>query len=386
MSSVRTALRDRVQRFVIALILSCTCFAGADVAGAQAELVHNDLSSVERAKVLRVKESETRVIPGTETAHLYQTLEAELLTGSKAGERIVVANDFLELEAGDRFFVIHYTDVDGTETYSVQDVDRRGALAILLVLFVGMIVVFGGWYGVRALASLAVSLYVLAYVLVPGLVAGWPPLATSFVVAASILAGAIYLTHGFNRESTIAFLGTLAAVGATLLFAAWSVSFTALSGFSADESVYLNFNTRGTLDLVALLVGGIVIGAIGVLDDVAITQVAVVRELLASAGHEGKKRIFLRALRVGREHVGAVVNTLALAYVGTSLPLVLLMHLYPATDSALLNMEVFAVEIVRTIAGSFGIVLAVPLVTVLAVRFLRHTDDLPAGPRVVHCG
>lgn len=351
---------------------------------AQTETVHDDLSGVERAKVVRVMESETRLIPGTETPHRYQTLEAELLTGTKAGERVVVANDFLELEPNDRFYVIHYTDVDGTETYSVQDVDRRGALVLLLVLFVCMIVAFGGWYGVRALVSLAASLFVLAYVLVPGLVAGWPPLATSFAVAGAVLGGAIFMTHGFNRESVIAFSGTLAAVGATLLFAAWSVSFAALSGFSADESVYLNFNTRGALDLVALLVGGIVIGAIGVLDDVAITQVSVVRELLASAGHEGRAHVFVRALRVGREHVGAVVNTLALAYVGTSLPLVLLMHLYPATDSALFNMEVFAVEIVRTIAGSFGIVLAVPLVTLLAVRFLRPQEHLSVGSRVVH--
>jgi uncharacterized membrane protein len=149
------------------------------------------------------------------------------------------------------------------------------------------------------------------------------------------------------------------------------VSWSRLSGFSAQESVYLNFNTGGTINLIGLLIGGIVIGVLGVLDDIAITQVAIVRELLASNERMRKREVFVRAMRVGREHVGAVVNTLALAYVGVSLPLLLLMYLGQSGPSAIYNMEVVAVEIVRIVVGSIGIILAVPIVTALAVRFLH---------------
>jgi uncharacterized membrane protein len=277
----------------------------------------------------------------------------------------------LKLSPGDRFFAIRYEEVGGEVTYSVQDVDRRGPLTLLILFFVGTIVVFGGWYGLRALGALALSLFVLAFVLVPGLLAGWNPLVACFSVSALVLGGAIFLTHGMNRESCIAYAGTLLAVFGTLLLARFAVSWGSLSGFSAEESVYLNFNSRGTLDLVGLLIGSIVIGTLGVLDDIAITQVAVVRELRASAPDLSRAELFVRAMRVGREHVGAVVNTLALAYVGASLPLVLLMHTSPISGTALFNMELVATELVRTIVGSFGIVLTVPIVTYLAVRFVR---------------
>ncbi len=371
--------------YTIALVTYCFSVFLCSFNTMYAQSPHEDVSSVERAKVLRVLESDMRLIPGTETEHIFQTVEAKILSGSEEGRVVRVQNDFLRLEKGDRFFTIRYVDVEGTETYSVQDVDRRGALILLLMFFVLAIVAFGGWYGVRALVSLVASFFVLIYVLMPGLLAGWPPLLTAFCVAGAVLGGALFITHGLNRESLVAFLGTLLAVGVTLLFATWSVSFTTLSGFAGDESVYLNFNTRGTLDLVALLVGGIVIGAIGVLDDVAITQVSVVRELFRAMPTATRTHIFTRAMRVGREHVGAVVNTLALAYVGASLPLVLLMQVSPMSATALFNMELFATEIVRTVVGSFGIVLAVPCVTLLAVRYLKPlSDELPSSKSMTH--
>ena len=355
-----------------ALLYVCV-FIWALVPSAPVFAQHDDVQEVLRAEVVRVIDSETQLIPGTDTVHVYQTVEATLLEGKNVGAVITVENDFLELEVGDRFFATYYVYLDGTEQYSVQDIDRRGKLVTLLLVFAGAIILFGGWYGVRALVSLVASLFVLAYILVPGLVEGWNPLLSSFIVASAILGGALFITHGINKESLVAFAGTAIAVACTLIAATFSVSWADLSGFAAEESVSLNFGTRGSLDLAALLIGGIVIGALGVLDDIAITQVAVVRELFASNRDATRKHVFLRAMRVGREHVGAVVNTLALAYVGVSLPLVLVMHLSPASTSLLFNMEIVATEIVRTVVGSIGIILTVPLVTMLAVRFLSAT-------------
>jgi uncharacterized membrane protein len=366
---------DRISKTVGLLLCAVFLFSGPSAVFAQP--VHDDVSSVVRAKVINVSESETRLIPGTDTEHTYQNIDAEILEGPKTGTVVQVENDFLELKQGDHFFLIEYTYLDGHETYSVQDIDRRAKLAWLFLLFVIAVVTFGGWYGVRALFSLGASLFVIFYLLVPGLLGGWDPLLASFLVAGAVLAGVIFITHGPNKESLIAFGGTMIAVAATLLIAAWSVSWVGLSGFTSGESVTLNFNTRGGLDLVALLIGGIIIGAIGVLDDIAITQVAVVRELLQQNSAESRRDIFLRGMRVGREHVGAVVNTLALAYVGVSLPLVLVMYLMlehtGVSGSMVLNMETFATEMVRTVVGSIGIVLAVPIVTFFAARFLPRS-------------
>jgi len=354
------------------LVLAFVVITALDALSVQAQ-VHDDVSDVIRARVTDVYETEMRVIPGTDTEHTFQTVEAQLLEGGRTGDRVTVQNDFLELEVGDRFFAIHYVMVDGTEVFSVQDVDRRGPLALLVLFFVAVVVVFGGWYGARALLSLIGSLIVIGYILVPGLLGGWNPLVASFVVAGLILAGALSITHGFNRESAIAIGGTLVAVAATLLLAAWSVDWLSLSGFAGSESVSLNYSTSGALDLAALLIGGIVIGAIGVLDDIAITQVAIVRELYASSSTMSAREVFVRAMQVGREHVGAVVNTLALAYVGVALPLVLFMAITPVRTSMVLNLELFATEIARIVVGSIGIVLTVPLVTYFAVRFLPRT-------------
>lgn len=334
-----------------------------------------------RAEVVRVGTSETRDVPGTDVRHEYQTLEARILEGMDTGRVVTIENDFLALQPGDTFFVIRYVNDVGGLTYTIQDVDRRGALVTLLVLFAGLVVLFGGWYGVRSLMALMGSFLVLLYVLVPGILAGWHPLVATFVIATGLLVGAITLTHGVNRESLIAIAGTVGAIFVTVWVAAWSVDFAHLSGFSAEESVFLNVATRGSLDLVGLLIGGIIIGTIGVLDDIAITQVSVVRELIAANRTYTRRDVFLRAMRVGREHVGAVVNTLALAYMGVSLPLVLLMYTAPMAGASQYNMEVFATEIVRTVVGSVGIVLAVPFVTLLAVRFLHNrpssVSDMP---------
>lgn len=157
-----------------------------------------------------------------------------------------------------------------------------------------------------------------------------------------------------------------------------------LSGFGSDEAVYLNFNTHGSLDFAGLLLGGIIIGTLGVLDDIAITQTAVVRELLHTDGNLTKKDIYRKALNVGREHVGALVNTLALAYTGASLPLVLLLSQSTMPALFLINSEVFATEIIRTVVGSIGLIMTVPITTALAVLYLSKSDPIKHSGHAHH--
>lgn len=339
------------------------------------ELVNEDHGTY-RAIVREVVSQEMREIPGTETKHLYQDIRAEILEGPQKGEIVTIENDYLELQEGDRFYVNHTIFHDGTETYGVIGIDRLSSLWWLVGFFVLAVVLFGGWQGVRSLIALGGSFLAIFYVLMPGLLHGWPPLLISFFVAAVVLCAAIFFTHGFNRESVIAFSGTMLAVLATGIFAIIAVHATKLSGFAAEESVYLNFNTKGSLDFVGLLLGAIVIGVLGVLDDIAITQAAVVSELYSARPGMSKFEAYRRAIRVGREHVGALVNTLVLAYTGASLPLLLLFYTSPAEPSSIINMEIVATEIVRAVVGSVGLILTVPLTTLLAVWFLQgHVHD-----------
>ncbi len=333
--------------------------------------VYEDYKATYRSRVVEIVSQEERNIPGTDASSVFQTIKAEILNGDRKGDIVTIENDYLELEIGDTFYFNYLVDVNGVERFGILNIDRRGSLSFLLFIFIGAVIVFGGKQGLRALIGLLGSFLAIFYILIPGLLSGWNPIFLSALVSGGVLFLAIFFTHGFNRESLVAYVGTMCAVFLTSIFALYAVSSTDLSGFGSDESVYLNFNTKGSLDFVSLLLGGIIIGVLGVLDDIAVTQAAVVSELYNTNRSLTKKEAYTRALRVGREHVSALVNTLILAYTGTALPLLLYFSTTSSTFSAVVNMELVATEIVRAIVGSLGLILTVPIVTGIAVHYLR---------------
>lgn len=359
-----TTTKSKLILFALALASLLPTFVSA-------QELHDDYQGTYRGKVLEVLDEKMREIPGTNTEHLFQTIKAEVLDGPKTGEIITIENDYLELDKGDKFYFNYNIDIDGVKSYGIINIDRRDSLFILVALFILTVIVFGGKQGVRSLLALVGSFFAIFYILLPGLLHGWNPLLASFLVASGILFVAIFFTHGFNRESAVAYGGTMVAVLITGILAILAVNGTDLSGFASDESIYLNFNTRGSIDFTSLLLGAIIIGVLGVLDDIAITQAAVVTELYSSNPNMSRREVYTRAIRVGREHVSALVNTLVLAYTGASLPLLLYFYLSPASFGATVNSEIFATEIVRTIVGSIGLILTVPIVTLLAVFYLK---------------
>jgi len=360
---------NRLSKITLGILLAVCLFS--PLQSSAQELIQDKVEIV-RARVVEVVSQEKKEVPGTDVQSVYQTIKAEILEGDKKGQTITIENDFLVLKKGDKFFLRHSIDgLDGREMYAVRDIDRRGTILGFIILFMVVVIIFSGKQGLRSILSLAGSFFVILYVLVPSLLKGYPPIPTSIAIAAVILFLAIFLTHGFNRESTVAFTGTVLAVILTGILAYMGVTLAHLSGFASDEAVYLNFNTRGMLDFAGLLLGGIMIGVLGVLDDIAITQAAVVSELYNSASHLSKKEIYNKALRVGKEHVGALVNTLALAYTGASLPLLLLFSASDSSMASIINQEIFATEIIRTVVGSIGLILTVPITTFLAVYMLK---------------
>jgi uncharacterized membrane protein len=364
-------------RYLISTFILLGIFTGGSVVSAQE--VHQELQETVKAKVLEVVEQSDRQITGTDATTTVQTLRIELLAGAKAGQVMSLDNDIMVLEVGDVIFVNRLVAIDETEYLTFKDVERRPQLFWMGLLMVVLVVVFSGWQGMRALLSLALSILAIIFLLVPALLAGYEPALASLVIAGVILASSLFLTHGIKPRVVIAFVGTFSAVGVTCLLAWLSVDWLRLTGFGSDASVYLNFSTGGTLDIAGLLLGSIIIGLLGVLDDVSITQASVVQELRAANVGLGSFELYKRAINVGRDHVGSLVNTLALAYLGTALPLVMFYTRAQADFWQSVNQEVIAAEILRIIIGSIGLILAVPFTTAVAAwyfgsREVKETD------------
>ena len=338
---------------------------------------------LEKAKVLAASPTETLLIEGSGIERKSQTLTIEVLEGRDKGKVVTFQNDFTQLEEGEVFYVRHTAGGEDPEMWSVSDPYRLDWLIGVAVAFLVILLLFGGIQGVRGLASLIGSLFLIFYLLLPGIYSGLSPILVSIGVSSLIIIAGSYITHGFNRTTTTAMLGMLATVVVTGLATYVVLHGADLSGFTSEDNVYLNFNTDGRINMISLLFGGIMIGLLGVLYDVAIGQAIAVEELLAAAAHYSKKQVFTRAMRIGREHIGALVNTLAIAYVGASLPLLLLLKEGVASTSVgyILNSETFATEIIRILMGSMGIVLAVPITSLLATYALygrpsRATESL----------
>ena len=344
------------------------------------ELVQDQIS-VMRAKVVEVVNQAEKILPWNETKIQSQTLKVEILEGDEKGQEIIFDNDYVMLKAGDSFYLSRSTQFEGKEIYSVHDPDRAPMLFLFAIIFIILVLVFGGIQGFRGLLSLAGSLLVILFVLLPAIMKGFSPLLVSIGVSSIIIIFGSYITHGFNKTTSSAVFGMIATVIITGVMAYFAVYSSYLTGVVDDEAAYLNFNTVGGIDLVGLLMGAIMIGLLGVLYDVAIGQSISVEELHTIAPHVGRWEIYKRAIRIGREHIGALVNTLAIAYVGASLPLLLLF--YSSADAnflMIINREVFATEIIRILIGSIGLVLAVPITTLLAVLMLIKKEErqLPA--------
>jgi uncharacterized membrane protein len=326
------------------------------------------------AKVVEILDDTERELPGLSTTIRIQTLRAEILAGERIGATVLFDNEFAPVAVGDRVFVNRLVTIQGVEYFVIKDVDRRTELLVLGFMFVLLVLSFAGWQGIRALGSLAVSIGAIIFLLLPALLAGYNPALASLVIAGVILALVLYGTHGFNPISTISFLGTFAAVMITCGVAYFFVGAMRFTGVSSDEAVFLNFATGGSLDFAGLLLGSIIIGALGVLDDISITQASVVRELKAVNPTLTAFQLYQSAIKVGRDHVGSLVNTLALAYVGASLPLMLLLYRAETSISLTLNQELVAVEIARIIIGSIGIILAVPMTTALGAWYYAKRE------------
>ena len=274
-------------------------------------------------------------------------------------------------DVGDRITVARVQG-EGAPRYAYFDRDRSSALIVLGLVFALAVVALGRVRGLMALLGLIASGLVIVRFILPAVLSGESPVAVAIVGCSSIAFLALYLAHGFGSLTTVALLGTLASLVITLILSELFTSLADFTGFSGEESFLLNLGA-GQVDLRGLVLAGVIIGALGAIDDMTVTQASTVWELQGANPAMTPRKLFGAAMRVGRDHVASTVNTLFLAYAGASLPLLLLFVLTDRSFASVANGEVVAIEIVRTLVGSIGLVASVPITTTLAVLALGRT-------------
>jgi len=281
-------------------------------------------------------------------------------------------------KVGDKVLVQRSIDMDGNEKFYVTDFVRREYLYLLGFIFSLIIVLIGKKKGIKSLLGLVVSFFIIIKFILPKILSGSNPLYVGLIGAFLILTLMIYLTEGWKQKSHLSVLSVLISLSITLIFSIVFTKLTRLSGMAQDEAVFLIGLTKNAIDFQGLLLTGMLIGAIGVLDDVIVSQIEAVAKIKATNPNLPNKKVFISAFKIGNTHLGTMVNTLFLTYAGASLPLLLLFVINQGSFisfSQVINNEMIATEVVRTLVGSIGVALSMPIATFFGAYCLKAEKD-----------
>lgn len=314
-----------------------------------------------------------------------QRVLVEITRGDRRGERVELLHgeatmlcQGTRVRAGDRVLLEHETTPDGDLWY-ISDFVRFPALLALALLFAAAAMAVGRWVGLRALVSMGVSVAAIAGFIVPGIIAGHDALLVCLAGSLLLMVASLYLVYGWTWKTHAALAGLTISLAATGLLAILFTRLGHLAGFGSEEAGFLVHLGQAQLDLRGVLMGGIVLGAVGVLDDVCVGQASATFELKRANPQLRWRHLFRHSMVIGRDHIASMTNTLLLAYVGASLPLFLLMASLHVPLGQSLNREFIAEEIVRTLVGSLGLILAVPVTSLIAGAMAQRSEPVTSG-------
>jgi uncharacterized membrane protein len=379
----RELLRSRSGRIAVALVGLLTLAVIAAMAvlwpGGDGVVAPVTVGSTDRATVVAV---DREACEQSQTAEPCQVLTIELRTGVDEGRRFPLTlpgtDAAPEVRKGDRLKVLaNAPGVEAApgdvEAYAFSDFERGRPVALLAIVFAVLVIVLGRVKGMLSLIGLGLSLIVVLQFIVPAILDGSPPLLVAIVGGMAVMLATLLLTHGVGPTSLAAALGAAGALIVIALLAVVMVEAAHLTGFSSEESTLLLSGQDGptTLSLEGLVLAGIVIAALGVLDDVCVSQASTVVALRRADPAQSFRRLFGEAMRVGRDHLSATVNTLVFAYVGAALPILLIFETQRTTLGQAVGRESVAEELVGMLVGSIGLILAVPVTTALAAVLAR---------------
>ncbi|MGR6971511.1 YibE/F family protein [Streptomyces cynarae] len=307
-------------------------------------------------------------------------------TGKDQGRtftEIVQPDQSRQLHQGEKVVVAYEPSAPRDLQYSVADVNRKVPMALLAGIFAIAVVVVGRMRGVMALIALAVSFLVLSLFILPAILQGSNPLLVAVVGSSAIMLIALYMCHGLSARTSVAVLGTLISLSLIGVLGSLFIGWAALTG-NTDDNTGLIHGLYPGIDMSGLLLAGVIIGSLGVLDDVTVTQTSAVWELHEANPSMGWRGLYRAGIRIGRDHIASVVNTLVLAYAGAALPLLLLFSIAQSSVVTVADSELVAEEIVRTLVGSIGLVASVPVTTALAALVVAaDRSDRLAAPAAV---
>lgn len=318
-----------------------------------------------------------------EVDQAYQILYVTVTDGDYAGQSFTIdygtrqiRNDMIPLQVGDDIMITISSRPDGTLSAFFADYYRGRSLLVLVITFVAFGIIVSGWKGVRSLIGIALSLVVIIVIILPGIQQGKDPLVTSIFGSFFFVSYSLYIVYGWNMKTHAAVVGSLLALIITGILAFIFVDQSRLTGYGNENMFYISQLTQNTLNVRHLLLAGILIGTLGVLDDLVISQSSAVFELYRNNPAQNFQSLYRSAMNIGKDHIAATVNTLVLAYAGAALPMLLLFS-YRSVDFLMaINLEFIAEEIVRTLVGSLGLFAAVPITTSLAALIAIKYRDL----------
>jgi uncharacterized membrane protein len=357
--------------FFLALFCSIVSQTFAQTPNLPEQLMPHD--TYYKAKVDKILKEQTSQSDGSTT--LTQQIQVTFLEGPDAGKQQVIerSGDFRltnsqKLTPGLTVIVDETTQPDTPVHYTITDVYRLNYLLLIGAIFFAFTLLVAGWKGFSALGGLIVSMVVIMAGIVPAILAHYNPLFVCLVGASVILVTTTFIAHGFSKATTIAVISTFLSLLATLLFAVLAVWIAHMAGLGTEDSYMLELNPAQNINPRGLLLGGIIIGALGALNDITTTQVAAIYALIRTNPKADLLHLIEQGFLIGREHIVSLVNTLVLAYAGSSLTVFIFFALNPAHLPwwVIVNNETVSEEIIRAIAGSFGLVLAIPITTLLA--------------------
>jgi uncharacterized membrane protein len=315
--------------------------------------------------------------------NIFQNVKIQILEGPDRGKEITTEYGGMftitkaqKLTDGETVILMQ-TRQEGKSLYRISDRYRLPSLLYIGAAFILAVIIVAGKKGLGALVGLTVSIAVIMLFIIPQILAGSDPLFISILGSIIILITTIYLAHGFNHHTHMALVATCISLILTAFISILAVNITRLSGFGTEDAYTLAQMFRNTINFQGLLLGGIIIGSLGVLDDVTTTQATTIAEFAKADERSTMEALIKKGMIVGRTHIASVVNTLVLAYAGASMGVFIFLVLGLQNNVqplwVILNSEVLAEEIVRSLAGSIGLVLAVPITTILAAFFAKYS-------------
>ena len=296
-------------------------------------------------------------------------LRVLITSGDKKGSEGLVEFDYanagVDLKTGTKMQLLRIPETEFPEdTYLYMDLNRSNLLIWIAIVFAIVTIIIGRWRGIGAIVGLILTFIVLLYFMFPALLEGKDPLAVAVVAASGLVLILLYTAHGLSIKTSVAVLGTLFGIALTATISFMVVGVGNFSGISSDDDFLLAGVTQIRLD--GLLLAGIIFASVGVLNDVTVTQASAIWELKESQPNYSAKELFVSGMRIGRDHIASTVYTLLFTYAGAALPTLLLIVLADRPTGFIISSEAISQEIVRTLVGSIGLVLAVPITTILA--------------------